>query len=1016
MFKRISFQIKAILLFLILCFITQSGEAQLYPNFKKYTAENGLPSSHVYEVIEDEKGFIWIATDRGVAKYNGYSFKFFTAKDGLPSDDVFKLSEDNKGRIWLSTFNEIGYIFNDRYFSVTVPEGVSTNGILIHHIFRDGEREGHFVDVAKEKQCLSIVDDVVSVIGFAPNLEKKYYHEILRNTVFLGQDTSKTNWFTHFTFGGTCIIISYLDKKNKLNFVQELDTNDINLTNNIKCIFLPNRGSTLFISGNDVYNFDYKTLERLHLNIDLDKSIKGFHINEDRVILGKDKYYTYNVNSNILTETKLPLNENFTSIIEDKNNNIWASSFNGLFFQSNSHRYLNPVSVNSRINLASITAAFEDKKERLWFGTKDQKLFYKDIKDNYKEVIINILDRDYSKEIFSISDHPKEGIIVSGNFGIVNISEKEIKNGEIKRNTLFDTKSPFLIDNLTEVNPLIVKSTFSQGDDVYVGSSKGFLSFKDSYPLSIVKNGKLIKENRVYVVTAYKKNPYLGKKSGLYKVENGQESFLNLAQPISVLEPDNNDNLWIGTEGNGLFVMRNDSIYQFPETIGKTIKSVDEGDNGEIWVLTDTDILKINLSKENKFQYSLRYSTLAEGLQIKSINKFLISKEKLFLCTNTGLNFLNTNLFKWEERGRKIFFNELKINGKSIGIKENYELSYNENCLEINYVSLEFNKPDEINYEYKMEGLDTIWRSSNSLKQEFWFLQPGTYTFNLRAGLNSQNISETKKLTFKIKAPWWKNPLTWIFLGFTFILAVIGIVSERSKHIIRKAREKAKIEEQISDMRLQALQSQMNPHFIFNSLQAIQDYIFDKNEEQANRYLVKFSRLMRLILESSRKKFISLSEELKLIELYVSLEQLRFSEQFTYRLSLSDNINQETLLVPSMLIQPFIENAVNHGLFHKKDGHGFLELSIKKVENSLIIIVADNGIGLKAAQEIKEKMRRKEASRALEIVRERTSLYNKTMEEDIDLKIENRYDSKDKITGTIVTLRLVLPKIQNPKI
>ena len=115
------------------------------------------------------------------------------------------------------------------------------------------------------------------------------------------------------------------------------------------------------------------------------------------------------------------------------------------------------------------------------------------------------------------------------------------------------------------------------------------------------------------------------------------------------------------------------------------------------------------------------------------------------------------------------------------------------------------------------------------------------------------------------------------------------------------------------------------------------------------------------------------------------------------------------------MIQSFIENAVNHGLFHKKDGHGLLELSIEKIDNRLHIIVADNGIGLKAAQEIKEKMHRKEASRALEIVRERTSLYNKKMEADIDLKIENRLDSKGKIIGTIVTLNLILPETQNPQ-
>ncbi len=1014
MFKSLSFYIKITVLLFFFCSIVQQGEAQLFPTFKKYTAENGLPSSHVYEVIQDQKGFIWIATDRGVAKYNGYSFKYFTAKDGLPSDDVFKLSEDRKGRIWLSTFNQIGYIFNDKYHSVSAPEGISTNGILTHHIFRNGNNEGHFISIAKENHYLKITDGVASAIGFDSNLDDRYVMEVLRNIVFLGQDSNNINWFAHFTFGGNCIILSYLDEKNNFNFTKELHTTNLNFADNIKPIFLPKKDSILLISGNDLYSFDYKSLNKLDLNIELNKSLKGYQINENEIILGKKEYFTYELNSNDLKEIKLPLDENFTSITEDKNSNLWVSSFNGVFFQSNSYRNLNQIFINNHINSASITAVFEDKKGRIWFGTKDQKLFYKDHNDNYIEIIIDISERNSPKEIFSIADNPKGGIVVSGNFGITNFSEEDIKNRLAQRRMVFLTKTPFDANNMTDINPLIVKSLYSHQESVYIGSSRGFLSYSGESPFSIIKDRKLISEDRVYAITFHQKNPYLGKKSGLYRVKNKQEEFLNFAQPISVLEPDNQNNLWIGTEGNGLSVLRNDSIHNILETQGKTVKAIEVGEDNEVWILTDTDILKIKLSDESKFKYLLRYSSLAEGLQIKSINKFLISKGKLYLCTNNGLQVLDTNLFEWETKGRELFFTELQINGQVVEIKDKYELGHNENCIEINYVSIEFNKPENVNYQYKMEGLDTLWRSSNSLKQEFWFLQPGTYTFNLRAGLNSQNISKTKKLTFHIKAPWWKTPLAWVLSGLIFMLVTIAIITERSKRIIRKAKEKARVEEQISDMRLQALQSQMNPHFIFNSLQAIQDYIFDKNEEQANKYLVKFSRLMRLILESSRKKFILLSEELRLIELYVSLEQLRFSEQFSYKLSLSENIDQEALFVPSMLIQPFIENAVNHGLFHKKDGHGLLELSIEKIDNYLNIIVADNGIGVKAAQEIKEKMHRKEASRALEIVRERTGLYNKTMKEDIDLKIENRLDSKGKVTGTIVSLKLILPQNQNP--
>jgi len=1005
-----SFRLKIIsFLFLYLICFVQFGYGQLHPNFKKYTAENGLPSSHVYTVIEDAKGFIWIATDQGVAKYDGYSFKYFTAKDGLPSDDVFNITEDGKGRIWLSTFNEIGYIFNDEYHSIEAPFNLSTKGILTHHIFRGEKQEAHYLMILKGKTWLKITDDSLSKIGFDPNLEDKYGNYVISNLRYLGQDKNDKSWFIHFSYGSACVILSYLDENNNFYFFREFETKNPNVTSNVECLPLSTTSEALIVSAQQIYSFDYENIHELDLNLEIEKTIEAFHINKNQVVINEDRSYILDVATNKIKEIVLP-DENFTSIIEDKNGNIWASSFNGLFFQANSYRELTYAFVNDSINYASITAIDKDRKGRIWFGTKDQRLFYRNPKGVYRELIIEMTGRDFPNEILSISNHPIEGIVVSGNFGIMNISEHEIKTGLAKRIVKNKVVEPFSPTDTINALTLIVKNTFAYNKQVYIGSMRGFTTISGTSPLSIMKTGKILKGDRVYALTAYKDKPYLGKKSGLYKVDGEQEIFLNFSQPVSVLKSDLSDNLWIGTEGNGVSVLRNDSIYHLPETSGKTVKAIDVGENSEAWILTDTDILKVEFYGKEEFNYSLRYSTIAEGLQIKSINKFLLSEGNLYLGTNTGLKILDTDLFKWETRGREVFFTELEINGKSVEIKDNYELNHTENCLKINYVSLEFNKPDEVNYEYKMEGLDTIWESSNSLKQEFWFLQPGVYTFSLRAGLNSQNISETKKIRFHIKTPWWQTPLALALFFLTFVLTMLYLVTERSKRIIRKAKEKAKIEEQISDMRLQALQSQMNPHFIFNSLQAIQDYIFDKDEEQANRYLVKFSRLMRLILESSRKKLVLLSEELKLIELYVSLEQLRFSEQFSYQLSLSDNINQETLYVPSMLIQPFIENAVNHGLFHKKDGHGLLELSIEKVNDSLNIIVADNGIGLEAAKEIKEKMRRKEASRALEIVRERTGLYNKTMEEDIDLSIENRYDDEGKVAGTIVTLKLILPK------
>jgi len=1014
--------LRILFLFLHLCCFVQRGEGQVYPTFKKYTAENGLPSSHVYEVIEDQKGFIWIATDRGLTKYDGYSFKYFTAKDGLPSDDVFKLSEDNQGRIWLSTFNEIGYIFNDQYHSITTPDGVSTSGVLIHYIFRAEECEGHFVEISKNKLWLKIDDEIITVLDkFDPIFDTELGWRDTRNLFYLGMDEDEKNWFAHLSHDYNTFLLSYLNEQDMFTYVKESCFDVNNHPNQFKGHFLPNGEKSLVVTGNQMYIFDYQKFEKIEFANDFKfiNPISSFLINSNTLLLKEKnrKNYLFDHQESVLREVNMFSNEDFKSVLEDRKGNLWATSFTGLSFQSGSYRELQTVSFEKESNYSAVTAIFKDNKGRIWFGTKDQRLFYKNNKNLFVEIEISIKEQGTPKEIFSISNNPISGIIIGGNFGVLNITEQEINRRYVERRRYSDAKFNFSATDSLNINELIIKNIFAKENNVYLGSSRGFFSFSDTSSFTIAPNGKIQMNDRVYAITSNENNDvYLGKKSGLYKMTKGEETFLDFASPISTLICDSKNNIWIGTEGNGLAILMNDEIYTFPETAEKTIKAIRETGENEVWILTDTDILKVDLSKKKTNDFTLRYSSLAEGLQIKTINNLLVDNDTVYLCSNYGLQTLSKKLFNWKIRNREIFFTELKINGKSVELKDNYELKHNENCLEINYVSLEFNKPDEVNYEYKMEGLDTTWHSSNSLKQEFWFLQPGTYVFHLRAGLNRQNISKTKKLIFHIRTPWWKTPMTWMFLSLMFILIVIGITYERSKRIIRKAKEKARIEEQISDMRLQALQSQMNPHFIFNSLQAIQDYIFDKNEEQANRYLVKFSRLMRLILESSRKKFILLSEELKLIELYVSLEQLRFSEQFSYQLSLSKNINKDILLVPSMLIQPFIENAVNHGLFHKKNGHGLLELSIEKVDNCLHIIVADNGIGLKAAQEIKEKMDRKEASRALEIVRERTGLYNKTMEEDIDLKIENRYDAEGKVAGTIVTLKLILPETQNSRI
>jgi N-acetylneuraminic acid mutarotase len=187
------------------------------------------------------------------------------------------------------------------------------------------------------------------------------------------------------------------------------------------------------------------------------------------------------------------------------------------------------------------------------------------------------------------------------------------------------------------------------------------------------------------------------------------------------------------------------------------------------------------------------------------------------------------------------------------------------------------------------------------------------------------------------------------------ILSVIGIAGIFSILLVRSfnRRRKTSFEKQVAEVEMKALRSQMNPHFIFNSLHSINSYIMDNDKKIASDYLGKFSKLMRMILENSREQEVTLEEDLLALELYLELEAMRFENKFTYKIAVADSIDKANTLVPPLILQPFVENAIFHGLQHK-DGHGKISIQVGKVDNMVICTVEDNGVGRQKAMEMKE--------------------------------------------------------------
>jgi sensor histidine kinase YesM len=223
--------------------------------------------------------------------------------------------------------------------------------------------------------------------------------------------------------------------------------------------------------------------------------------------------------------------------------------------------------------------------------------------------------------------------------------------------------------------------------------------------------------------------------------------------------------------------------------------------------------------------------------------------------------------------------------------------------------------------------------------------------------------------------------------------------------VIRQQEEKMQLKEQLMESRLQAFQAQLNPHFIFNSLSSIQHFITNDDKRSALTYLPKFARLLRQVLQNSMDTYIPLEEELAMIRSYIEMEQLRFDNKFDFTLEVQEGIHPDQIEIPGLLLQPYIENAIIHGLLHK-EGKGLLKISITQEEEGLICTIRDNGIGREKSRVIKAKRTVNHKSYGMKKARERLELLNRHRPNHSEVKVEDLINNDGTADGTKVTIRI----------
>lgn len=340
--------------------------------------------------------------------------------------------------------------------------------------------------------------------------------------------------------------------------------------------------------------------------------------------------------------------------------------------------------------------------------------------------------------------------------------------------------------------------------------------------------------------------------------------------------------------------------------------------------------------------------TKSNGLLSNSVNDLYIDSDRLGIATVRGIASMPLQaLENLSKPPAAVLLRSIRCNDKPLDeLSGLYRLEADQDQIMVEFSSPLFAKPNRQYYRYRID--EGEWREFSDQKLDL-SLPGGKHRVEIQASTDKLHWSVSRLLTFRKEEKLSENQGLFWFLSLAILLLAAAVVYLWTRRIKAKARKRLEQEQQINGLKHQAMNALLSPHFIFNSLTSIQNYINTNNSLRASEYLAKFSRLIRMIIEKAAQREILLHDELTRLTYYLELEKERFKNRFEYSIEIDEQINTEEVMIPNMILQPFIENSILHGILPKQS-NGHLHISFKKIKTSrLLICIEDDGIGLNKA-------------------------------------------------------------------
>ncbi len=1006
------------IIFISICIATalpSRAQQHLSYYFRRITHADGLLHNQVFGITQDRKGFLWISTTNGLQRYDGSRFVWYPDFLCNPYDEVTYLSEiyadNSKDQLRILKNNKIEtYDLKKNIFTVSSFE--KTQEQLIRQT-----APGARVPMLSEKNTLFYYDSV----------RGKYLAS--GSSVMPSNSRQASLIATDSTTGNSWVVITrslYLFDKsgrpiawsgnNPVNHPL-LSQNVFGKGEKIPRLILIDSKKNIWVTtwGDELYKYNAATGQVGQYSIKAIKQIEDggrpvtdfpqvnciLEDNHHEIWIGTLKAgllrynpATDNFDYNLINETNPAGNlreYNIYSLFQDREENIWISTDNGIcmfnpyqqYFSFTHHDEKNPASIIKN----EIQCVYQAPKGDIFLGTWGGGFAVYDSHYNFKKNV-NFPGNKEINFIWSFAPNGPDNIWMGCQHGwLVNYNTI---TGES------ETIHPPELENST-----IRCLTTDADGNLYMGLHNGktvirqhqtgkFLAFRPG------TQDKLTSISPVMNLFIDKKGHcWVSSETGLYEFDTATLNYVNNWQP----EPDNpksiagktchgieeyNDSiLLVGTIYGGLnFFNRNTKTFTHMGTAdglpSNTVYAVKKDQSNNIWITTEYNLCRLNPDDHSISTYSLENESVNASIT-SGILYPLQSGEWVTLTNAEAIRFTPGKLGASRSYSSKVEITGFKIYNKPVPVDSllsadlSIRLSYKQNFFTIEFSSLSYSELQPTRYYYRLSGIDHEWvNGGTSRLANYTDLKPGEYLFEVKAE-NGGSFSPVTSFNIIIKPPYWQT--TWYKAAWILVIAglIYAFTKWRINSIRKEEKSKRKFTRELANMEMKALRSQMNPHFIFNCINSIDALIQGNDKYHATVYLNKFAKLIRNILDSSKQNTISLAKDLEALKLYIELEQLRHENKFTATVTADEAVMQEDYKVPPLIIQPFVENAILHGIRHRPGNGGVLTINVSRQGEYLQYLIEDNGVG---RDYVKSRIRRENQSYGIDMSNDRVKLFN----------------------------------------